>query len=198
MYEFLLSQHADVFRLPEATQPMQMRCRQALGTFWRGIFPFCRERGRSWMKYSKLNIKNLINGSSLADSPADICPAAERSEGQKQKRRASDQGRINGKLCRGCVLSESSPKPSFLRRCSISLPCFIHLLLFYFKSRKISNLQCNKISACFVCVQHNYISSPLHTTPGITQQGFSFSCLHRVPLFQNFKIKSFTLHPVFG
>nr|XP_047917075.1 death domain-containing protein CRADD isoform X2 [Anser cygnoides] len=73
--------------------------------------------------------------------PADTAQQRKKQRSEaEENRRASDQGRINGKLCCGRVLSESSLKPSFLRRYCISLSCFIHLLLFYFKSRKISNL----------------------------------------------------------
>lgn len=164
MYEFLLSQHADVFRLPEATQPMQMRCRQALGTFWRGIFPFCRERGRSWMKYSKLNIKNLINGSSLADSPADICPAAERSEGQKQKRIGERAIRAGSMASSAVAVFCLNPLRS---QASWEDAVFLYLALsifYYFISSLVKSATCNAIKSLLaLSVSNTTIYLPPYT-----------------------------------
>jgi len=68
------------------------------------------------------------------------------------KRGPNGQGEIDVKVCCGCGLSEPLLKPGFPRSCSISLSCFIRALLFYFKSHKIINSQCNKISTCFIYV----------------------------------------------
>lgn len=163
-----------------------MQCRQALGTFWRGIFLFYRECGRSIMKYSQLTIKNLINGSSLANSPVGVTQQRKKQRSEMEKNSSpSDQHRIVGRfavavLCLNLLRKQASWEVAVFL-------CLASSVLYYFISSLVKSATWNAIkSACFVYVQHNYISSSLRPAPGITRERVSFSCLHRVPLFRNF------------
>lgn len=163
-------------------------CRCNAGKLWERfeeIFLFYSECGRSIMKYSQLAIKNLINGSSLADSPVGVTLQRKKRRPETENSSPSDWDRIVGgfavaEFCLSLLQSHASWEVAVFLY--LALP-----VLYYFISSLVKSATWNAIkSACFVYVQHNYISSSLRPAPGITRGGVSSSCLHRVPLFRNF------------